>query len=83
MLVLSVERSVELLESAIGDLALAVGGQNPKEIQSLAHAAWKKLGQARALLRRPDLAGSLPAPGRAPLTILPGGSGSREEVAHG
>ncbi|WP_027190051.1 hypothetical protein [Fundidesulfovibrio putealis] len=62
MLVLSVEQSAALVESAIGDLGSVVGSHDPVEIKAKSYAAWKKLGEARALLRRPDLFSPQPAP---------------------
>jgi hypothetical protein len=67
MLVLSVERSAEIVESAIGDLGAIVGSHDTAEIKSKVYDAWKKLGEARVLLRSPDMRSSR----------------SAKEVAHG
>lgn len=80
MLVLSVEQSAALVESAIGDLGSVVGSHDPVEIKAKSYAAWKKLGEARALLRRPDLYSPHFGQGASSAPIM---SGICTEVPHG
>lgn len=55
MLVINAQLAMDLVESAIGDLAMNVGEHDAVALRSRSHDAWKKLGEARSLLRQPHL----------------------------
>lgn len=55
MLVLNVEQSALLVEQAIKELGSVVAENDVEKIKHAVYQAWKSLGEARTLLRRPQI----------------------------